>query len=371
MGAGNDSLTWSLSVVGNRPSKGEVELTVLGPGYGESLVLHIGEGAWVLVDSCIDSAGTPRALEYLTSIGVDAAESVGLIVATHWHDDHIRGMAKLVEECKNATFSCAGALTKKEFLATVYALENRHFSFTGSGVREMYRVFSCLSGRGSTPILALADRRIFSRGNCEVWALSPNDANFLKFLKLIGTLSPDKGQSKTRVPDYSPNEIAVALWVEIGDAIVLLGSDLERPGWKVVLQSQQRPKGAASGFKIPHHGSANADYPDIWAQMLEANPYSVLTPWRRGNGALPSDNDVQRILSNTTNAYATARHQSLAAPPVTRAKPVSRSIKDAGVVLRRVAMPFGAVRLRRSIGSGANWRVETFGSACHLTKFFG
>ena len=226
-------------------------------------------------------------------------------------------------------------------------------------------------GRGSTPTLALADRRIFSRGKCEVRALSPSDANFLKFLKSIGTPMPDEGQSKTRVPDYSPNEIAVALWVEVGDVILLPGSDLERPGWKAVLQSQQRPTGTASGFKVPHHGSANADEQGFWTHMLDANPYSVLTPWRRGSGALPSETDVQRILSNTVNAYATARHQSLASAPATRARPVSRSIRDSGVVLRRIAMPPGAVRPRRSIGSGANWQLETLGSACHLASFFG
>ena len=37
---------------GNPPRDDEFELTLLGPGYGESIVMHVGDGAWVLVDSC-------------------------------------------------------------------------------------------------------------------------------------------------------------------------------------------------------------------------------------------------------------------------------------------------------------------------------
>ena len=82
----------------------------------------------ILVDSCLDKHGIPGALRYLESIGLDPAQAVALSVATHWHDDHIRGMARLVEACGQAAFCCAGALSRKEFLAAVHALEDRHLS---------------------------------------------------------------------------------------------------------------------------------------------------------------------------------------------------------------------------------------------------
>ena len=52
---------------------------------------------------------------YLESIGLNPGQVVNLIVATHWHDDHIRGLARLVSECKEATFSCAAALCREDF----------------------------------------------------------------------------------------------------------------------------------------------------------------------------------------------------------------------------------------------------------------
>ena len=84
------------------PGKNEFEITLFGPGYGESVVLHVGNGAWIVVDSCIDKENTPVAIHYLNRLGVDPAEAVTLVVATHWHDDHIRGMARLVAACTNA-----------------------------------------------------------------------------------------------------------------------------------------------------------------------------------------------------------------------------------------------------------------------------
>ena len=354
---------------GTPPGEGEFELTLFGPGYGESIVLHVGSGSWVIVDSCIDTDGTPKALRYLESIGLDPSQSVSLVIATHWHDDHIRGMAQLVEACSQATFCCAAALCRPEFLSVVGALEPRHLSVSGSGVRELYNVVTKLVEIGSTPVHALANRRIFAHDACEIWSLSPNDETFRDFLRVIGDLVPSEGETKARIPNLSPNEIAVALWVEVDDVVVLLGSDLERRGWVEVLQSAARPAGRASAFKIPHHGSANADAPEVWARMLDDNPFAVLTPWRRGGHALPSQQDVQRILSNTENAYASARGASVTRASVRRDPMVERMIRRAGIGLRRLAISRGAVRLRRAIGARDRWQVELFEPACHLQNF--
>ena len=150
---------------------------------------------------------------------------------------------------------------------------------------------------------------------------------------------------------------------------MLLGSDLEKRGWVEILRNAVRPYGKASVFKIPHHGSKNAHEPDVWKRMLDSNPYAVLTPWHRGDNDLPGQQDVQRILSLTTKAYATARVGSSTRSPVSRNKMVERTIRESGAKLHRLAMSPGAVRLRRQIGSRTPWKVEMFGSACHLKDF--
>ena len=109
---------------------------------------------------------------------------------------------------------------------------------------------------------------------------------------MIGDLVPKVGDAKTRVQNLSPNEVAVAFWIEVGDVVVLLGADVEKVGWVEILSNSGRPGGKASAFKIAHHGSGNAHEPTVWKDMLEGDPVAVLTPWRRGGGALPTAKDV-------------------------------------------------------------------------------
>lgn len=354
---------------GTPPGKEEFELTLLGPGYGESIVLHVGNGVWVLVDSCVTPNGIPKALEYLESLDLNPEHAVAMIVATHWHDDHIRGMAHLVEVCNMAAFCCASVFCEKEFLTLVGALADRHLFTVGSGVNEMYRVFSHLRREDTKPTLALANRRIFAHDGCEIWSLSPDDAVFIDFLKSLDSCSPREGQTKIRLPSLSPNTVAVALWVCVDDIVVLLGSDLEKRGWAYILQQKARPAGRASAFKVPHHGSANADEPGVWERMLESDPVAVLTPWHRGGRILPSSRDVQRTLSYTETAYTTANAVSVLPSRARRDRMVERTIRESGVHLRRLSLSPGAIRLRRPIGSQARWEVEQFGSACHLIDF--
>ena len=354
---------------GTPPDEDEFEVVLLGPGYGESIVLHLGYSGWVIVDSCINDEGEPRALEYLESIGVNPAQAVELVVATHWHDDHIRGMARLVEVCSKAKFCCAHALLNREFLAAVDALEGRHLSVEGSGVREIHRVFTRLESKASPPAFAAVNRRIHVRDKCEIWSLSPDDAAFRNFLRSIGKLFPSESRTKTRLPSITPNDMSVVLWTGVDDIAVLLGSDLEKRGWVKILQSEERPTGKASVFKVPHHGSESAHEPEVWDRMLEPNSVAVLAPWRKGGRALPSQRDVRRILSYTTNAYATTSTGLSAPSQAHRHSVVARTIRNTGIELRQLAMSPGAIRLRRPLGSRGRWKIETFGSACGLGDF--
>ena len=83
------------------PRADEIEISLFGPGCGESLVLHLGHGDWMIVDSCIDnvSAG-PASLRYLRDLGIDPARQVKWILTTHWHDDHIRGLSATLRLCE-------------------------------------------------------------------------------------------------------------------------------------------------------------------------------------------------------------------------------------------------------------------------------
>src|SRR5260370_27238866 len=67
----------------------ELEVSLFGPGVGECVVVHLGLGEWLVVDSCVDPVSRkPVALNYLSELHVDVGKAVKQVVAKHWHDDH-------------------------------------------------------------------------------------------------------------------------------------------------------------------------------------------------------------------------------------------------------------------------------------------
>lgn len=348
------------------PDAGEIEVTVIGPGYGETVVLHLGDGSWIVVDSCRDDDGTPKSLVYLDEIGVDASRQVLLVVATHWHDDHIDGIAETVAVCSRAVFCCSGVLRKTEFLTAVAAFDENEPFITGSGMRELREVFDNLGATERVPVFALADRRILQTKETEVWALSPNDRRFRDFLRSIGQMIPDVTEATSRMPTPGANAMSVVLDVRAGDAEVLLGADLERSGWKAILNSRTRPELRAGVFKVPHHGSADADEPSVWKSILDFDAHAVLTPWTLAGRVLPTTTDVRRILSRTPHAWTSA-------PPgrsrrVRPQKAVDRTVREIGGKRIKDAVAGGMVRMRRPMKGDTGWRTETFGVACHLER---
>jgi glyoxylase-like metal-dependent hydrolase (beta-lactamase superfamily II) len=134
---------------GNRdtaPAPDELEISILGPGFGETVLLHLDSDRWINVDSCIDApSDQPAALGYLDAIGVSRS-SVELVIATHWHADHIRGLATIVAECAQAQLCCSNALNNREFLAIANLYAELPVSLP-VGPTELQRAFATIIER--------------------------------------------------------------------------------------------------------------------------------------------------------------------------------------------------------------------------------
>ena len=304
------------------PREDEFEVSVIGPGRGECVLLHLGYNTWCVIDSCQGPGKTiPVAVEYLRGLGQNALDGVVLLLATHWHDDHIGGIASALRDFPEAQFACSAALGTEHFL-TLVKLESKAIQ-AGSGVEEFGRVLDLLMERREralhrrlvSPQWAVQNRTLLQlnrgphRFPAKVTALSPSDGTIKLFLDDIGKLLPQAGQPQQRLANQTPNQTSVALWVEVGVRRVLLGADLEHSGragegWLAVLESFQETT-LADLFKVPHHGSPNADCPEVWQRLLIADPVSVLTPFTSGRG-LPQPGDVARLRGRTTNLYCTA-----------------------------------------------------------------
>ncbi len=366
------------------PAQDELEVSIFGPGYGEAILLHIGDGKWFLVDSCLDpNSGEPASLKYLHDLKIDVEQAVELVVATHWHDDHIRGISKLFKQCQSAEFVISNALRDKEFL-TLTSLYGEPSASKNSGLDEFSEVIQLLESRKKSgmrfnpPKLATADKLLY-RGRIEatsgpvevkVSALSPSDASILQAGFAFAELLTDEKQNRKRFPSPTPNHTSVVLWVEVGPHKILLGGDLEKTsnpktGWSVILDESTIISGKAGLFKVPHHGSENAHHDQVWSDLLLNESFAILSPFGQGKKPLPSRTDVERLIGLTPHVYATSptKLQKIK----WRDRIVREYVDQVTRSIRNVYQGWGHVRLRRKIEEMENsWQVELFGDAYAL-----
>jgi hypothetical protein len=179
-------------------------------------------------------------------------------------------------------------------------------------------------------------------------------------------LLPTVGAPKRAAVSLDPNETSLVLCVRFGNALALLGSDLENgatsgAGWAAVLTTAARPTLPVQIFKVPHHGSENAYHPDVWTSALvPSDPIAVLTPFAKGRKMLPSEEDVARMKQHTRRLYCTA-------PPPGRPtigdSMVQRTVREVAREFRTRGSRIGHVRVRLSASISSSPTVELFGAA--------
>ena len=365
------------------PAPEELEVSVFGPGYGECVLIHVGHGVWLVVDSCIDPRTNRSApLGYLESIGFNPASAIDLVVASHWHADHVRGLHELYTVASAAKFSCASALAGKEFvsLAKIYSEGAGKIPV---GPEELYKCLTTLRHRAketgkSHHRWAITDRLLWqssesSKLKVKLTALSPSDEMFTRMQQMMLNYVTllKKGYSEPRLIAGCPNDVAVALLLEVNGRQILLGSDLEQEanpsvGWSAVLVSEAVKESKCCMFKVAHHGSASGHNDQVWDKLLEQEPIALLTPFRHGKLRIPTQTDRERILRRTGRAFISADPNASAKLPKKGTK--VQALIDSTVHDRRLAAgQMGQVRWRVPLNNPADLgRVELFDGAMPL-----
>ena len=363
------------SSVGRKPDLDEIEVSVFGPGFGECIVIHVGNGRWIIVDSCIDPSDRdddrPVAERYLRAIDAFIESNVDVIVATHWHDDHVRGLGRLVEICRNATFACAHALSREQFIEFVQTFGIGHIAAEGAKVREFRKVFQVLEAQHGTLKYASGLRELkawpasATSGRCVLRSLSPSDHELTLFLQRIGDLVPQALQSKRAAADLDPNLASVVLQLEWPGISVLLGADMElhpdvRRGWTAIARDAVGSIVPPAGlYKVAHHGSTNGHHDEAWRLLIAPEPICVVAPFNRqpDSRKLPTEADIDRLAA-LGRLFLTASPRS--GPQGKGRDPaVVRGLRESGIVTRDLRTQVGLVRARRKF-SDAEWRVEVF-----------
>jgi glyoxylase-like metal-dependent hydrolase (beta-lactamase superfamily II) len=138
------------------PRPDQIEICVFGPSYGECIVVHIGNGHWIVVDSCLYAATKePVSLAYLRALGIDPASAIKAIIATHWHDDHCRGLSQVLLAAPTAHVWIASALTDFEFLRFAARMGKNNTAIAGNKLKEFSKIIDDINSRHSAGLLTL------------------------------------------------------------------------------------------------------------------------------------------------------------------------------------------------------------------------
>jgi competence protein ComEC len=191
-------------------------------GQGDALALRAGPGAAVVVDSGPD----PRLVDAcLRRLGV---EQVPLLVLTHFHADHVDGIA--------------GVLSHRD----VHEVEVTRLADPPGGVAE---VAGAARSAGLTPEPATYGRTL-TVGDVTLQVLWPTPDS--------PTTGPGDGSTA--------NEASVVLLAEVGGVRLLLTGDVEPEGQQAL--ARLLPGLRVDVLKVPHHGSR---YQDLdWLDSLHA-----------------------------------------------------------------------------------------------------
>lgn len=351
---------------GSAPAGDEVEVMLFGPGLGEAIAVHLGEGQWLLVDSCEENRGNgPVTGYYLDALGVNPGQ-VQTILCTHWHNDHIRGISALANKYSGASLFISGALRSPEAMSVLSAYNGKTAANRAKGTSEIHSFLTSRKkphrAKFAATQTSLVDKVLNGR-NVKAYALSPLQEAYHKAIAHMAQFMATDGEPINNAPpEPSPNATAVVLHIDVGGDAILLGADLEDNktwGWSAMVEDPWvLERGQASAYKVAHHGSHTGEANCVWDTLLHKEPVALVAPFNLGCHRLPTDDDRARIRARASAAFISSdasRNPDIPAAQLKRMKAICADIK-------KVDSALGAVRMRKSLDA-KQWDVELFGAA--------
>ncbi len=221
------------------PSVDELQVAVLGRGVGESIVVHIGGGRWVVVDSFLvqprPQVSVPAAVPNLQAIGVHPSAVVAVAVS-HFDVDHVRGITDVLRRsAPEAELVLSGAMAAREFLAQL-RLQDRPGEGGEAGLKELRKLIELVPpAAGATRrrlVRCRRDQALLRRleksegaASVFIYGMAPSEDTIRDFLMQVAPVID--GPTPATLPKPLLNRASAALHLQVGSVAVLLCGDLE------------------------------------------------------------------------------------------------------------------------------------------------
>lgn len=298
------------------PKKDELEITVFGPGYGESVVLHIPGIGWGVIDCCEFKTGTRTVnlpLEYLKNLALTEIHELAFIILTHPHKDHYKGIDTIIKSYSNrikriCLYSGDGIRELKQYICQQKIAGKDALP----GFAEILKAMNNATKEGAHLRRLSELTSVFDTPQTSLIALSPSALNIEKYIQKLFKAIPQTGKPVRPMNDDAHNLISVALLLKFGKVNVILGSDLETDkdrakGWNAILYNDDCPDLKANLVKVAHHGSRNGYNKKAWDEHCRFNkPIAVITPFIHGNVRLPDEATVNILKEKVSKLCITA-----------------------------------------------------------------
>ena len=273
--------------VAAKPSGPVLELFVLNAGYGESIVVHLPNGRWGVVDCYAKSLEDPNsnlALQLLEEHGVTELEFLCL---THPHVDHFYGMTQILRRFSRIRLFWRFPHISADELLVLYLLGNGKEFEDKAATQEAEEFRNILqvvrerrNRRGSdkirikhgalgVPIYPPGDLEASNPG-ISIIGLAPCGDRVESYKEHLTKCFDETGRLRPRPPKLEANELSLGLLIKYGQSRIVLGGDVEESNWKEVLREWPRaglPDLGAHGVKVSHHGSTNGYCDGLWEAL--------------------------------------------------------------------------------------------------------
>ena len=366
------------------PHDDEIEITVLGinESVGESIVVHIGSGEWVIIDCCKTKEGINLPLYYLSEIGANLSK-VLRVACTHLHSDHIVGLSEVLDKCKNSwfTYSMVGDHNTLKYVIAQY---KKDANLPNEGTfGEFMKCIDVVKKQNRKAAQIGLDQPIYADSNRMILGISPSlKMNEVYQWKVLRYNLNDPIPSQM----LKTNFCSVASILLIGKVHAILGADLEsnrrynedidrckktcarksKRGWCNVFQSSQYfPCYQYDYFKISHHSSSTGYCPLLWEQFMSDQSIGTSTVFVQGKNALPSQEMINIYAEKCSELYFTSKS------PASRRDKKGRSILDdkkeiAIIDMCSVQEKIGIISSRRKIDGSNSWVTDIYESAIRV-----
>lgn len=375
-----------------KPAIDELEVTLIGAGSsaGESVVVHLANNKWMIIDSC-RAGGKVLPLYYLDKIDVNL-EDVLFVVCTHWHSDHVKGLTDVINSCPNARLVMPAFSDKKKVFETLFKGSISNQSPIAKELHGCLKVIRQREGKLKRPMyLGPRDdiKTVVCNGvNVDLRSFSPSDHARTLYNDMLAR-STFEEMADT---DLESNMCSSVLDITTNNKqlSVLLGADLEcnradknnlncktsckdcsEMGWcNIIMESEKYQERVKYNYiKASHHSSVNGYCPELMDNKVDKeNTIVTTTVFENGAGVrLPQAIMLQQYLSVVDNYFITARQPK---PIVVKdEKTEIEDMKNSGVKkVNAVETECGIVTTRFKINTGVLASNHLWGSARKVDK---